>query len=332
MKEALYYKVENNVVKCLLCPRGCTINKGRRGFCGVRENRDNKLYSLVYGKLCSKAIDPIEKKPLYHFIPGHGSYSIATVGCNLTCKHCQNWEISQTKQIFGQDLTPEDVVNDAIAYGCKSIAYTYTEPTIFYEFMLDTAKIAKKHGIKNVIVSNGYINKEPLKKLCKYIDGANIDLKGFNENFYKEVCSAELKPVLSSLKTLKANGVWLEVTNLIIPTLNDNLEEIEKLCNFIVKNLGKDTPLHFSRFFPHYKLTYISPTPPQTLIDARTLALKKLHYVYIGNLLTDNAENTYCPKCGKLLIERLGFSIIQNNLVNGKCYNCNYKIAGVWYA
>jgi pyruvate formate lyase activating enzyme len=330
MKEALYYEKLKDKVQCYLCPHNCVITKGKRGNCGVRENKDNKLYSLVYGKACSATIDPIEKKPLYHFIPGHSSFSVATVGCNLHCLHCQNWEISQPEAITGEDLPPEEVVRLASAKGCKSIAYTYTEPTIYFEYALETAKLARKKGIKNVIVSNGFINEEPLNELCKYLDGANIDLKGFTEDFYKKVCCAKLEPVLNSLKILKEKGVWLEITNLIIPTLNDDMKKIGEMCKWIKDNLGTNIPLHFSRFFPYYKLNNINPTSAEMLVKARDIARKVgINYVYIGNIFIEGADNTYCPKCGELMIERVGFQILQNNIKGGKC-SCGEKIAGVW--
>ncbi|MFH2027664.1 MAG: AmmeMemoRadiSam system radical SAM enzyme [Nanoarchaeota archaeon] len=330
MKEALYYQKQKSNVKCLLCPHSCIISNNKRGFCGVRENKDGKLYSLVYGKSCSTAVDPIEKKPLFHFMPGHSSFSISTVGCNFRCLHCQNFEISQAKEIFGKDLTPEKIVDMAKGYGCKSISYTYTEPTIFYEYMVDTAKLAKKAGIKNVMVSNGYINEDPLKELCKLIDAANIDLKAMDAGFYKKVCSARLEPVLNSLKILKEKGVWLEITNLIIPTYNDKINKIRELCLWVRDNLGKDVPLHFSRFYPMYKLNDLSPTPEEILLRAKNIAGEAgLNYVYIGNLPTEDGENTHCPKCDGILVERMGFSVVENKIIHGKC-NCGESIAGVW--
>jgi pyruvate formate lyase activating enzyme len=333
MKEALYYKrLKDKIVRCELCPRGCVIKENRYGNCGVRQNKKGKLYSLVYGKPCSRAIDPIEKKPLFHFLPGSMSYSIATVGCNFHCLFCQNYTISQAKpdEIPSMNLQSEEVVKEAIKNNCKSIAYTYTEPTIFYEYMIDIAKIAKKKGLKNVIVSNGFINEEPLKELCKYIDAANIDLKG-NDRFYKEMTGGGfLKPILKNLKILKENNVWLEITNLIIPGYNDNEKEIKKICLWIKENLGEEVPLHFSRFFPYYRLTDIKPTPQETLEKVKKTAEKiGLKYVYIGNISVDKAENTYCPKCKRLLVERHGFGVLRNEIKNDKCSG-GTKIAGIW--
>ncbi len=332
MKEALYWKKEKSLVHCVLCPRNCMIAEGRVGTCGVRKNKEGKLFSLVYAKPASIAIDPIEKKPFYHFMPGSSALSFGTVGCNLACQFCQNWTLSTSKpddiEGGGESVKPEEIVAMAKERGCKIIAYTYNEPTIFYEYMLDTAKLAKKAGIKNVIVSNGYIQQEPLKELCKYIDAANIDLKAFNEEFYSKYTGAKLQPVLETLKTLKKEGVWLEITNLVIPTLNDNFEEIEQMCKWIKENLGQ-TVLHFSRFFPHHRLNKLPQTPPQTLDKARKIALKYLNHVYVGNIQTD-ANNTYCPKCKKLLIERSWFAPSLNEIKNGKCPNCKKEISGVW--
>jgi pyruvate formate lyase activating enzyme len=333
MKEAIYYKkLKENLVRCQLCPHFCTLKENQFGKCKVRQNIKGKLISQNYERLISANPDFIQKKPFYHFLPGTLSYSIATVGCNLSCEHCQNFEISQAN-IFDFNVpltTPEEVVKNAIATNCKSISYTYTEPSIMYEFMLDTCKIARKNSLKNNIVSNGYINPGPLKELCKYIDAANIDLKAFNEKFYKEICSAKLKPVLYSLKILKENDIHLEITNLIIPTKNDNLQEIESMCKWIKDNLSKDVPLHFSRFFPYYKMLNLSPTSIKTLEKAKEIAKKYLNYVYIGNIQSENASNTFCPKCNKLIIKRTQLDLIENKLKQGRCFNCNEKIYGIW--
>jgi len=335
MKEALYYKkLEKYVVQCNLCPRICTIQESATGNCGVRRNIKGILYSLVYGKPCTVNIDPIEKKPLFHFIPGSTTYSIATAGCNFHCLNCQNWTISQAKfeQVAYRIMPPEKVVEDALKNDCESISYTYTEPTIFYEYMLDIAKLAKKQHIKNVLVSNGYINQEPLKLLCKYIDAANIDLKSIKEDFYKDICSGKLKPVLDTLKTLKEKKIWIEVTNLIIPELNDKLEEIKKLCEWVKNNLDKNTPLHFSKFFPMQRIINKPATPEETLKKAKEIAEKiGLKFVYIGNTNIEDSENTYCPKCKSLLIERANLSTFENNLQDGKCNKCKKKLPGIWY-
>ncbi|MBU2634394.1 MAG: AmmeMemoRadiSam system radical SAM enzyme [Nanoarchaeota archaeon] len=331
MKEAMYYKkLTANKVKCLLCPHFCLLSENKKGLCRVRKNNKGKLYSLIYNKPCSVNIDPIEKKPLYHFHPASKTLSIGTNGCNLLCLNCQNYEISKEfKEIKIKEVKPEEIIEIAKKNNCKSISYTYTEPTIFYEYMLDIARLAKKSKIKSVIVSNGYINEDPLKELIPYLDAVNIDLKAFNENFYTKNCNAQLEPVLNTLKLLKKSNIWIEITNLIIPRLSDNQKEIEKMCQWIRKNLG-NIPIHFSRFYPYYKLDYIQETPLITLRKASNTAKKYLDYVYIGNILTDKEENTYCPKCQSLIIERHGFEILKNNLKSGKCSNCKKVIPGIW--
>ncbi len=333
MKEASYYKkLEDGNVQCLLCPKKCVIKKDSYGFCNARKNIKGKLYSVVYSNPCAVHIDSIEKKPLYHFLPGSKALSIGTAGCNLDCRHCQNFTMSRAKpeEILTEKITPDEIIELAIKNNCKIISYTYNEPTVFFEYMLDCAKIAKKKGIKNMIVSNGFISEEPLKELCKYIDGANIDLKAFNNKFYKEICSAWLEPVLKSLKIIKQKNVWLEVTNLIIPTLNDNLKEIKKMCFWIKENLGTDIPLHFTGFYPCYKLLDLPGTSPEILKKARKIALKVgIKHSYVGNVFAAEENNTYCPKCGKLLIERSGFGIVKNNIKNNKC-PCMEKISGIF--
>ncbi|MDD4980846.1 MAG: AmmeMemoRadiSam system radical SAM enzyme [Candidatus Omnitrophica bacterium] len=334
LKEALFYeKLENKTVQCQLCPRRCTIPDGRRGFCGVRENQDGTLYTLVYAKPVAIHIDPIEKKPLFHFLPATGAFSIATAGCNLKCKFCQNWEISQRKpeELEYVYLEPQDLIRQVLESGSPTIAYTYSEPTIFYEYMLETAKIAREHGIKNIMHSCGYINEAPLRQLAKYLDAANIDLKAFNDDFYAKMSEAALGPVLESLKILRQEGVHVEITSLILSGYNDDEGSITKMCLWIKENLGSDTPLHFSRAFPMYKLLSLNPTPVETLEKARRIALDcGLKYVYIGNVAGHPAENTYCPRCKKTVIKRAGYIIAENNLKNGKCKFCGEKIAGVW--
>jgi len=299
----------------------------------VRENRDGILYTLVYSKPCAVHIDPIEKKPLFHVLPGSSAYSIATAGCNLRCKFCQNWQISQAlpEDVESYDMAPQEVVDKAKKAGAKAIAYTYTEPTIFYEYMLDTAKIAKKEGILNVMHSAGHINEAPLKELCKYLDAANIDLKGFSQDFYGQMSLGNLDSVLQTLKILKEEGVWVEITNLVLPGFNDDPELIKRMCVWIKDNLGPNTPLHFSRFWPMYKLTNLSPTPVETLEKAKQIANDAgLKYVYIGNIPGSSAESTFCPVCRKLLIGRSGYTITENNIKNGKCKFCNAEIPGIW--
>ncbi len=329
--EAQFWKkLKNNVVQCQLCPRNCVIPEGKRGNCGVRENKKGKLYSLVYGKTISYGLDSIEKKPLYHFLPGEKTFSFSTVGCNLHCLFCQNWEISQCKPENSNPLIlmPSDIIEMTKKMNSKIISYTYVEPTIFYEYMYDSAKLAKKNKLRNVMVSNGFTNPAPLKKIAKLIDAVNIDIKG-NDKFYRKITGAWLKPVLESLKLYKKAGVWIEITNLLIPGYNDSEKQIKWLVNWIEKNLGKDIPLHFSEFWPSYKMKDVPSTTLKTLRKARKIAMKKLNYVYTGNLPDEEGNTTYCPKCKKALIIREGFFVKENNIKNGKC-ECGEKIAGVW--
>lgn len=329
---SFFDSVDNNYVKCNLCPNRCLLAPEQTGLCKARKNIGGKLYSLVYGKVAAVHNDPIEKKPLYHFLPGSTAYSIATTGCNMSCSFCQNWDISQkfTDQVQSRDMIPEQVVNEALQSGSKSIAYTYSEPTIFYEFMLATAKLAQEKGLKNVMHSNGYINQEPLLELIPYLDAANIDLKGMTDKYYSDyTLNGKVGPVLETLKTLKQKAVWLEITNLLIPGANDSQEEIEQLTSWIRDNLGVETPLHFSRFFPLYKLENLIPTPLATMQQAYEMAKKNgLKYVYIGNIESDRGNNTFCSD-GQLAIKRLGYFVMENNLVDGKCAN-GEAVAGVW--
>jgi pyruvate formate lyase activating enzyme len=306
---------------------------GQRGFCGVRENRMGKYYSLVYGNPCAVHMDPIEKKPFYHLLPASTSFSIATAGCNFRCKFCQNWEISQTTpdETYNLELPPEKVVALAKKAGSRSIAYTYVEPTIFFEYMVDTGKLAKKEGILNVYHSNGFINPEPLKELCQVLDAANVDLKGFTEEYYSTMSQGRLTPVLQTLKTLKHEGVHLEITNLVIPTKNDDADTVKKMCAWIKNELGADTPIHFSRFYPLYKLRNLPSTPVSTLEKCRKIAMDVgLEYAYIGNVPGHEGERTFCPKCKKTLISRQGYYIVEVNLEKGKCKFCGKPIPGIW--
>ncbi len=332
--EAMYYhRLDGKRVQCVLCPRRCVIADGQRGVCGVRENRGGTLYTLVYAKPCSLHVDPIEKKPLFHVMPGAKAFSIATVGCNLRCLFCQNWQISQAapEDVRTRTFFPEEVVAAAQASGASVIAYTYTEPTIFYEYMFDIARLAKKAGIVNVMHSAGFINEEPLRALAPYLDAANVDLKGFNERFYNEFCFGNVQDVLRTLKILDEEGVWVEVTNLIIPGLNDDPKEIRRMCAWIRDNLGPETPLHFSRFWPMHKLRHLAPTSPATLEEARRIAMEEgLRYVYIGNIGGHPAEDTVCPGCGKVVVDRAGYIIKELNLVDGACAFCGEKIDGRW--
>ena len=333
LHEAMWYKkLADGSVQCELCPFNCVLSEGERGICGVRANVGGKLRALTYGKPVSAHIDPIEKKPLFHFLPGTKALSIATVGCNLSCNFCQNWTISQTAPEDAQaiDLLPADVVNNAVQSGCSSIAYTYSEPTVFYEYMYDTGKIAHQMGLKNLWITCGYINEKPLRKLCEVLDAANVDLKG-NEEFYLKYTKSSRAPVLRTLKILREEGVWLEITNLIIPGANDDMDSIRAMCRWIVDSLGPDVPLHFSRFHPNYKLTDKPPTPVETLRKAREIALEEgILFVYIGNVPGDEGEDTFCPQTGEKVIDRMGFWILSNKVgSDGMCGN-GYKLPGVW--
>ena len=320
-------------VQCQLCPKNCIIGHGQSGDCRVRINLDGVLQSVVYGFPCSIHIDPVEKKPLFHFLPGSRILSIATVGCNLHCKNCQNWEISQANPEDSRAVScgPAKLVALAKEHNCPSVAYTYTEPIVYYEYTYDSAKLARDAGVRNVLVTAGYINAEPWKELLRFVDAANIDLKAMTNDFYREICSATLEPVLDSLVLAKAGGVMVEVTNLIIPTLNDSNEQIRTLARWVRANMGSETPVHFSGFFPRYKMRHLPPTSLKTLTKAREIAMSEgLVYVYIGNMQSKEGQNTYCPGCRKLLIERKGFTITQNHVGAGQCPDCKREIYGVW--
>lgn len=333
MKEAMLYKqLEEGRVHCFLCSQHCRIEPGEVGKCGVRQNRDGKLQSLVYGKLIARHVDPIEKKPLFHFFPGTTSYSIATAGCNFRCLFCQNSDISQTPRedgiIYGKSVAAEEIVESAQRERCDSISYTYTEPTIFMEYALDVAALAKERGLANVFVSNGYMTGEALDAAAPFLGAANVDLKAFSDRYYQEQCGARLKPVLMTLEAMKRKGIWLEVTTLIVPGLNDNEAELKELAGFLV-GLGPETPWHISRFHPTYRMTDRPPTPVQTLRRARQIGLDAgLFYVYTGNVPGDSGENTYCHSCGAELINRIGYSIRKRNLQDGACTRCGTALEG----
>lgn len=333
-REAMYYtKIGQGSVQCQLCPRRCTLMNGMRSFCRVREAESGKLYTLVYGIPCSYHIDPIEKKPIYHMLPATTAFSIATAGCNLRCKFCQNWTISQRtpEETRNIKMSPDQVVENALKNKSSSIAYTYSEPIVWYEYMLDTAKLAREKGLKNVMVTAGYINEEPLRELCQYIDAANVDLKGFDQKYLRRVCGQELGPLLQTLKIFKQEGVSVEITNLVVPTLNDDMQTIKKMCVWIKDNLGADTPLHFSRFTPIYQLKNLYLTPVPTLERAKKVAEQAgLKFVYIGNVPGHPGEDTICPDCKAMLIDRIGYTIKQNNIVKGKCASCGRLIPGIW--
>jgi pyruvate formate lyase activating enzyme len=332
-KEAYHYTKLGSNVQCQVCPNRCILQPGDRSICRVKVNMDGKLYTLVYGNPCSVNVDPIEKKPLFHFLPATGAFSVATAGCNLRCQNCQNWQISQSQpeETRNAELFPEDAVQEARTTNCRSIAYTYSEPTAFYDYMYDTAKIARREGIKNLWITNGYINEGALVDLCRYLDAANVDLKSFRESIYNSLNAGRLQPVLDTLLTLKRQNVWFEITNLVVPTHTDDIGMIGEMCRWIVSALGPGYPVHFSRFTPMYKLKGLPPTPVDVLERARRVAIDEgIKFAYIGNVPGHVAESTYCPACEKVLIERQGYVIKQNNLLAGNCRFCGEKIPGVW--
>ena len=332
---AFYEKQPYKKIKCTLCPRECVIDDRERGYCGVRENRSGVYYTLVHSRVCAAHVDPIEKKPFFHFYPGTLAFSIATAGCNVNCKMCQNWEISQIRpeQVRSLHLPPRKLAELARQYECASIAYTYSEPVIFYEYMVDAADAAHAAGVKSAVVTGGYIKQEPLKKLCQRVDAVKVDLKAFSEKFYKEVVNGELKPVLDALVTLRKLGMWTEIVYLVVPTLNDTDPEFKTLARWIRSELGLDVPIHFSRFHPQYLLKNLPPTPLKTLERAKAIAdAEGLHYAYIGNVPGHPAESTYCPKCRRAVVQRVGYTIEAVHLKKGRCRYCQQAVPGVWQA
>ncbi|MDD4938988.1 MAG: AmmeMemoRadiSam system radical SAM enzyme [Candidatus Omnitrophica bacterium] len=334
MKEALLYeKISGGLIHCFLCAHHCRIAEGKFGFCGVRQNISGKLYTHSYGKVIAAHVDPIEKKPLYHFLPGSSSFSIATIGCNFRCDFCQNWQISQetfkTQESGREEIPPQEIVNTAIKNKCRSISYTYTEPTIFFEYAFETAKLAKEKGLYNNFVTNGYMTAECIKMAKPCLDAANIDLKFFKEESYKKFCAGSLKPVLDSIRLMHDLGIWIEVTTLVVPGENDSKEELSGISGFIA-GIDKNIPWHISRFHPDYKFTDRRPTPEATLEMAKAVGEKAgLKFVYAGNVYGWGNE-TFCPSCKELLIKREAFSILENNIRHGKCPNCNTALPGVF--
>ena len=332
-REAIFYTETPRGVRCGICPNECTLRPGETSDCHNRVNHQGKLYSIAYGNPCSVHVDPIEKKPLLHFLPQSYAFSIATAGCNFACLNCQNWEISQTspKNTRNYDLMPEKVVEACIKSNCASIAYTYSEPTSFYEYVYDTSRLARTSGIRNVYVSNGYINQKPLQALAPYLDAANIDLKSFSDDIYLRLNAGKLQPVLDTLITLKEYNVWVEITNLVVPSWTDDFDMISEMCDWLVENGFSENPLHFSRFHPLYKLTQLPATPINTLIKARDIAVKAgCKYVYIGNVPGRGFENTFCPNCHEMIIQRRGYAILSVKINDGKCGYCGTPINGVW--
>jgi len=333
LKLAMFQEETPRGVMCRICPNECVLKEGEVSQCNNRKVIKSKLYTMAFGNPCSVNVDPIEKKPLYHFFPGTKAYSIATAGCNLACLNCQNWSISQTspEKTRNYSLPPEQVVSECLKIKCKSIAYTYSEPVTFYEYSYETAKLAREAGIKNIFKSNGYINREPLEKMCDVLDAANIDLKSFNETIYLKLTGGKLQPVLESLKVYRDKGVWLEITNLVVPTWTDKLDEIRNMCRWLYNNGFSETPLHFSRFYPVYKLEQIPPTPVEILNQVAKIAGEEgLKYVYIGNVPGNEMADTRCPSCGNIIVKRTGYRIDFVKITNGKCSICGNKIAGIW--
>ncbi|MBU4372935.1 MAG: AmmeMemoRadiSam system radical SAM enzyme [Euryarchaeota archaeon] len=321
----LFDQLPDNKVKCHVCSHRCTIGEGRLGVCRTRQNKNGKLYTLIYNTVSSEAVDPIEKKPLYHFLPGTKSYSLGTIGCNFRCEHCQNWNISQVtlEEAWTEEITPEDAVKRALATGCKSISWTYNEPAIWHEYTYDSAVLAKKAGLKTIYVTNGYITPEALRRMAPYLDAFRVDIKSFSDDFYRKICGARLAPVLESTKLAKELGMHVETITLIIPTKNDSQEEITQIVRWVRDNLGVDTPMHFTRFHPMYNMSDLSPTPTETLEMAHDIAKKEgMRFVYTGNVPGHKYENTYCPKCNTLLIDRAGFRVSAIKIKDGECPEC----------
>jgi pyruvate formate lyase activating enzyme len=336
MHEGLFYeKDENDAVTCHLCAHHCVIKPERLGICGVRQNLGGTLYTLVYNLAVAVHVDPIEKKPLFHFHPGSSSFSVSTMGCNFHCIFCQNWTISQVPgtgqgEIDGREVSPGDLVKAAVASHATTIAYTYTEPTVFFEYAYETAKLADAKGLKNIFVTNGYMTPEPLEMIAPYLHGANVDLKSFSDKTYRRIMGATLQPVLDSLRHMKKLGIWVEVTTLVIPGVNDSEDELRDIARFIAHDLGRETPWHLSRFHPNHLMNDVPPTPIATLTRARDLAMAEgIEFVYTGNAPGDSGENTYCPSCREMIIERFGFKLGRYSIRDGCCAHCGRRVSGV---
>jgi pyruvate formate lyase activating enzyme len=334
-KEAMFYeKLNDGRVRCGLCPRGCVVGDGERGYCRVRENLDGVYYTVVYGRVCTYHVDPIEKKPLFHVTPGTTAFSLATVGCNLECKFCQNWEISQERpeNVDAVKITPARAVAAAREAGSPAVAFTYTEPTVYFEYMLETAREARKAGLKSVMISSGFIAHDPLAILAATMSAIKIDLKAFTEDYYARICGGRLAPVLDSVVTVKKSGTWLELVYLVIPTLNDDDKDIDAMCKWLVENLGSEVPIHFTRFYPTYKLINLPPTPVSAVERARQVALARgIKFAYVGNVPAGHpGESTYCPGCGGVVIKRAAYTVLANNLRAGKCSKCGTAVPGIW--
>ena len=334
MREAAFYhRTEDGHVQCELCPRRCTLADGSTGFCRTRENHAGTLYTLVYGTPCTVRMTRPENAPLYHFLPGHKRLALATVGCNLRCRYCQNWTLSQATpgDAPSDTLLPQDVVDLALRQGAQSISFTYTEPTVFYEYAYDISYLAQQHGLYTSIVTNGYINPAPLRRLLQVVDAVKVDLKGFTASFYRQICAATLAPVLTSLQRVRAAGVHLEIVYLVVPEHNDDPQALRAMCEWIAEHLGTGVPLHLTRFFPHHELTSLPPTPIRALERARRIALDAgLAYVYLGNIHDHIANDTYCHNCVTPLVRRTGFTVLENHVIDGRCPSCGQRIPGIW--
>jgi len=329
----MWKKEDDGYVQCLLCPNGCRIGEGERGACRVRANIRGSLYTLVYSRIASAHVDPIEKKPMFHFLPGSTAFSVATAGCNLSCKFCQNWELSQAnpEDLDADEITPAALSRNAASSGSRVIAYTYNEPTVQFEYIIDSSAVARKNGIRPIIISNGYIRPEAGRMLAANLDGIKIDLKAFTERFYASVCGGSLKAVCDNLVSIHGTGTWLEIVVLIIPTLNDSASEIRAMCSWVRKNLSADVPMHFTRFRAMYKLQNLPPTPISTLERCRMVAKDQgIRYPYIGNVPGHRWESTYCHACDRLLVRRSGYFHVVSSIRNGSCPSCGARIPGVW--
>jgi pyruvate formate lyase activating enzyme len=334
-REALFYTaLDSGRIQCRLCPRQCVIAADRqRGACGARENRGGRLVSLVYNRPCARHLDPIEKKPLFHVLPGGTAYSIGTAGCNIHCKFCQNWDISQVRpeSISTEPMTAEAVVREALAAQARVIAYTYNEPTVFYEYLTDCARAGNTAGRYSVMITNGYIQAEPQAALLPLLKAVKVDLKAFTDKFYAEICDGTLAPVLDSLQRIHRHGTWMEIVVLLIPTLNDSVLELQRMTDWVVTRLGPDVPIHFTRYHPTYQLRNLPPTPPDTLLKARQIAIAAgCHFAYTGNVPGLEGQDTHCPACRKIVVRRYGYQIRENRIVGGKCEFCGVTIPGVW--
>jgi pyruvate formate lyase activating enzyme len=329
-----YRKLPLKRVECQLCPKRCRVDDTERGFCGVRENHGGDYRTLVYGRPCAVNVDPIEKKPLFHLTPGAWTFSLATAGCNMDCRACQNWEISQSRpeQVRSYDLPPEKVVKVSLSKGSKIISYTYTEPVVFLEYVIDTARLARRKGLKNCMITGGNVEVKPLLEACKVLDAVKVDLKSFNEKTYITNNKGHLKHILRTIETVKRQGKWLEIVYLVIPTINDSADEVKKMCRWVKGTVGADVPVHFTRFHPDYQLKHLPPTPYSTLKRCYDIGRAEgLHFPYVGNIAGRGGEDTRCPKCGKTVVVRRGFTVKENKLkADGKCPHCGVRVPGVW--